>query len=167
MLKRRKTIYENKGIKRFMYFGTHSVCKVCPLRSECLPEKTPAKRLWRWEHEALITQHRTKMETLEAKTMIKQRAALAEHPFGTIKQNLGWSHFMVRGKTKVAGENALIMLTYNFKRLLNLIGITLFQKLIIANKSGNLESIKQEIADYLAVLYFYGTFFRQKVSLYI
>ncbi|QOY53146.1 IS1182 family transposase [Candidatus Sulfurimonas baltica] len=164
VLKRKKTIYENKGIKRFMYFGTHSVCKVCPLRSECLPEKTPAKRLWRWEHEALIVEHRTKMQTPEARTMIKQRAALAEHPFGTIKQNLGWSHFLMRGKTKVAGENALIMLTYNFRRLLNLIGIALFQKLMKALKSGNLESIKQEIAEYLAVLYFFRTFFRQKMS---
>jgi hypothetical protein len=97
--------------------------------------------------------------------MIKQRSALAEHPFGTIKQNLGWSHFLMRGKTKVAGENALIMFTYNFKRLLNLIGIALFQKLIIALKSGNLESIKQEIAEYLAVLYFFRAFFTQKMSL--
>ena len=105
------------------------------------------------------------METLEARTMIKQRAALAEHPFGTIKQKLGWSHFLMRGKTKVAGENALIMLTYNFRRLLNLIGISLFQKLIRANKSGNLESIKQEIAEYLAALYFIRAFFRQKMNL--
>jgi len=165
ILKRQKTTYENKGIKRFMYYGTRSVCKVCPLRSQCLPEKTPAKRLWRWEHESLITEHRTKMQTPKARTMIKQRAALAEHPFGTIKQKLGWSHFLVRSKTKVAGENALIMLTYNFRRLLNLIGITLFQKLIRANKSGNLESIKQEIAEYLAVLDFIRAFFRQKVNL--
>lgn len=148
-----------------MYFGAHSVCKVCPLRSQCLPEKTPAKRLWRWEHEALISEHRTKMQTPMARTMIKQRAALAEHPFGTIKQKLGWSHFLMRGKTKVAGENALIMLTYNFRRLLNLIGITLFQKLIRAYKSGNIESIKQEIAEYLAVLDFFGAFFLQKMSL--
>jgi len=59
------------------------------------------------------------------------------------------------GKTKVAGENALIMLTYNFRRLLNLIGITLFQKLMKALKSGNLENFKQEIAEYLAVLHFF------------
>jgi len=99
--------------------------------------------------------------------MIKQRAALAEHPFGTIKQKLGWSHFLVRGKTKVAGENALIMLTYNFRRLLNLIGIKLFQKLIKASKNGNIEDIKQEIAEYIAVLVFFKAFLRQKMSLYI
>ncbi|KAB7878258.1 IS1182 family transposase, partial [Poseidonibacter ostreae] len=75
--------------------GTRSECTVCPIRSQCLPLKTPAKRLWRWEHEALVEAHRTKMQTRKAKTMIKQRAALAEHPFGTIKQKLGWSHFLV------------------------------------------------------------------------
>ena len=150
-----------------MYFGTRSVCTVCPIRSQCLPPKTPAKRLWRWEHESLIDTHRTKMQTRKAKNMIKQRAALAEHPFGTIKQKLGWSHFLVRGKTKVAGENALIMLTYNFRRLLNLIGINLFQKLIKASKSGNIEDIKQEIAEYIAVLHFFKAFFHQKMCLYI
>ncbi len=56
----------------------------------------------------------------------------------------------MRGKNKVAGEDALIMLT--FRRLLNLIGITLFQKLMKALKTGDLESIKQEIVEYLAVL---------------
>ena len=103
------------------------------------------------------------METAKAKAMVKKRGALVEHPFGTIKQKLGWSHYLVRGKTKVAGENALIMLTYNFRRLLNLIGIALFQKLMRALKNGNLESIKQEIAEYLAVLHFFGAFFRQKM----
>ncbi|MBU3014725.1 transposase [Poseidonibacter lekithochrous] len=167
ILKRKETIYERNGIKRFMYRNVNSVCKVCSIRQQCLPNTTPAKRLWRWEHESLIDTHRTKMQTRKAKTMIKQRAALAEHPFGTIKQKLGWSHFLVRGKTKVAGENALIMLTYNFRRLLNLIGIKLFQKLIKGIKSGNIEDIKQEIAEYIAVLVFFRAFFRQKVSLYI
>ena len=56
---------------------------------------------------------------------------------------------MVRSKKKVQGENALIMFTYNFKRLLNLIWIALFKKLIIALKDGNLTQIKEEIAQYI------------------
>lgn len=165
VIKRRKTTMEQNGMKRFMYFGTGSVCKVCPLRSKCISDAANSKRLWRWEHETFVDTYRIKMETAKAKAMIKKRGALVEHPFGTIKQKLGWSHYLVRGKIKVAGENALIMLTYNFRRLLNLIGITLFQKLMRALKSGNLESIKQEIAEYLAVLHFFGAFFRQKMSL--
>jgi hypothetical protein len=65
------------------------------------------------------------MKTSTSKKLIKKRGSIVEHPFGTIKQTLGWSHFLVRGKEKVSGENALIMFTYNFKRLLNLIGIKL------------------------------------------
>jgi len=74
---------------------------------------------------------------------------LVEHPFGTIKRNLGWDHFLVRGIEKVSGENALIMFSYNFKRLLNLIGITLFKKLMIAVKDGKLNDIREEIALYI------------------
>ena len=165
VLKRFNSISQSKGLIRFIYQGTGSVCKVCPLRSKCLSDTAKTKRLNRWEHEAIVTAHRKKMSTPEARDMIKKRGALVEHPFGTIKQKLGWSHYLVRGKIKVAGENALIMLTYNFRRLLNLIGITLFQKLMKAQKSGNLESIKQEIAEYLAGLHFFGLFFRQKISL--
>ncbi len=96
------------------------------------------------------------MNTEEAKEAIKQRSALAEHPFGTIKQTLGWSHFLVRGKEKVSGENALIMFTYNFKRMLNLIGIDLFRKLVIALKEGSIDAIREEIAAYITHLWRIG-----------
>ncbi len=91
MLKRMTATQEKNGVTNFIYSAVNPTCKACPLRSQCLPETTGAKRLYRWEHEALITKYKTKMQTLKAKTIIKQRSALAEHPFGTIKQNLGWS----------------------------------------------------------------------------
>ena len=90
------------------------------------------------------------MQTNKAKEQMKLRASLAEHPFGTIKQTLGWSHYLLRGQEKVSSENTLIMFTYNFKRLLNLIGITLFKKLIIAIKERNIASIRAEIEEYIA-----------------
>ncbi|WP_156022398.1 hypothetical protein [Sulfurimonas hongkongensis] len=43
------------------------------------------------------------------------------------------------------------MFTYNFKRLLNLIGIALFRKLMIAIKNGDIESIRDEIALYIGM----------------
>ncbi len=49
------------------------------------------------------------MERKKAKEFIKQRSSIVEHPFGTIKRKLGWEHYLVRGKTKVEGENALII----------------------------------------------------------
>ena len=90
------------------------------------------------------------MQTEEAKTIIKQRGSIVEHPFGTIKRTLGWDHFLVRGIEKVSGENSLIMFSYNFKRLMNLIGIRLFRKLLIALQNGNTDAIKEEIAEYIS-----------------
>jgi transposase len=134
----------------FIYTGASSLCKSCPLKDKCISTQTPYKQIYRWEHEYIIEQHNKKMQTDAAKKIVKKRGSLVEHPFGTIKRNLGWDHFLVRSKEKVSGENALIMFSYNFKRLLNLIGITLFQKLIVAIKEDKVQNIIEEIAQYIA-----------------
>lgn len=143
----------------FIYAGASAVCKACPLKNKCIPTKTPYKQIFRWEHEHITEQHHQKMKTEESKTIVKKRGSIVEHPFGTIKRNLGWDHFLVRGKEKVSGENALIMFAYNFKRMLNLIGIALFKKLLIAIKDGNIQQIKEEIAQYIAVYWLYLLYF--------
>lgn len=146
---------KKNGRVNLVYQGTSAMCKSCSLRDKCMPPKTAYKRVYRWEHQELLNQHHTKMQTEEAKKIIKKRGSIAEHPFGTIKQYLGWSHFLVRGIEKVSGENALIMFSYNFRRLLNLIGIALFKKLLIAIKNEDneaIETIKAEIVAYIAML---------------
>jgi len=150
-LVRSSTVYKNGKIL-YSYRGSSAMCRECPLRENCIPSKTAHKKIFRWEYEEIVENHLEKMKTNEAKNILKQRGSIVEHPFGTIKQILGWSHFLVRGKEKVSGENALIMFTYNFKRMLNLIGIDLFRKLIIAIKEGDIESIREEIAAYIAHL---------------
>ena len=148
--KRVKPQLKNNKVN-FIYTGASPICKACPLKDKCLPTKAPHKQIFRWEHEHITEQHHKKMKTEEYKAIVKKRGSIVEHPFGTIKRNLGWDHFLVRGKEKVSGENALIMFSYNFKRLLNLIGITLFKKLLIAIKNGNIQQIKEEIAQYIAI----------------
>lgn len=152
--------------KNILYRASSKICKECPIKDKCLPEKTPYKRVFRWEHEEIIESHSKRMQTDEAKAIIKKRGSIVEHPFGTIKRNLGWDHFLVRGKEKVSGENALIMFSYNFKRLLNLIGITLFQKLLIAIKENNLENITEEIAQYIANSLLYVVYIFRKNQIF-
>ncbi len=108
----------------YVYRVSQSICKNCPMQDRCLGDKTKYKQLFRWEHEEIVEEHHKKMQTKKAKDIVKKRGSIVEHPFGTIKRTLGWDHFLVRSKEKVLGENALIMFTYNFRRLLNLIGIT-------------------------------------------
>jgi len=174
--KSNSVITKGNGTKSFVYRAGSKVCKACPLKDKCIPSKTPYKRVMRLGYSDVVIKHKEKMKTTRAKKLIKQRGSIVEHPFGTIKQHLGWSHFLVRGKDKVSGENALIMFTYNFRRLLNLIGITLFRKLLIALKDSNIDDIKAEILAYIAyfrVYYFYflGFFnfigFREKKCYYL
>ena len=150
----------------FVYRGTSSMCKACPLRDNCLPKKTATKSVYRWEHQEQLNQYHEKMKTDKAKALIKKRGSIVEHPFGTIKQHLGWSHFLVRGTEKVSGENALIMFSYNFRRLLNLIGIALFRKLIIAIKEGNIQEIKAEIEAYILLFLFIWSYFTKSSKIY-
>jgi hypothetical protein len=144
-----KKQYERNGRMLDVYRISSTYCKVCPLKQNCLSDVTPNKQMYRWEHEDIIDNYVKKMATPEAKKIVKLRGSIVEHPFGTIKRTLGWDHFLVRSKKKVLGENALIMFTYNFKRLLNLIGIVLFKKLCLAIKNNNLTQIRQEIAAYI------------------
>lgn len=53
----------------------------------------------------------------------KQRAAIVEHPFGTIKRHFGYTYFLTRGLASVGTETNLICLAYNLKRMINIKGV--------------------------------------------
>jgi len=128
----KKTISQQiKHNKLYYKYATTSLsCKGCQLREKCLSSIACYKVIYRWEHEVVIEQHRQKMTDEKSKEIVKKRGSIVEHPFGTIKRMLGWDHYLVRGKEKVSGENALIMFTYNFKRVLKILGVDMFRKMI-------------------------------------
>lgn len=107
------------------YRSRPEVCAACPLQSQCLPKKNKYRTLLRWEHEAIIEAHRVRMAQKGAE-MMRQRAQLCEHPFGTLKLWLGWRHFLVRGLEKVRAEFSLMMLAYNLRRVLTIKGLEAF-----------------------------------------
>lgn len=115
---------EGKEMRK--YAGKASTCNECPLREQCLPAKTPYRQVTRWEHEEVVERHQARMAE-RGKEYMRKRAGLAEHPFGTMKVWFGWTHFLVRGFDKVRGEMNLLMLCYNFKRVLNIIGLDAFR----------------------------------------
>jgi transposase len=117
---------QQDGKKKFQYRSTAKVCADCPLRAKCLPKKSPYRTIYRWEHEEVVERHRQRMQEGGAAYM-RKRFGLVEHPFGTLKVWCGWTHFLVRGLTKVRGEFSLLATCYNFTRVLNILGIETFQ----------------------------------------
>lgn len=56
--------------------------------------------------------------------MYRKRQEINEHIFGTIKRQWGYNHTNLTGLEKVNGEHSLIMLVYNIKRAINILGVT-------------------------------------------
>lgn len=67
------------------------------------------------------------------------RASCAEHPFGTMKESMGWQTFLMRGLEKVRAEMDLQVLAYNFKRVLNILGISAFASTRLSTSKIHLE----------------------------
>jgi transposase len=103
------------------YASRKAVCDACPLRGRCVTDKRPTRDVLRWVHEDVLERHRQRMQGAGA--LLRRRAGLAEHPFGTLKCRAGYCHFLVRGFDKVRGEWSLMALCYNFTRVLNILGL--------------------------------------------
>jgi len=116
----------DKGRLCFTYYSTASVCRECPLSSRCLLSGRSNRNLRRWEHEDVIDRHREKMGA--SGPLMRERSALVEHPFGTIKRWAGMDHFLMRRLHKCRGEFSLMVLSYNFKRVMNELGVDAFRE---------------------------------------
>jgi hypothetical protein len=55
--------------------------------------------------------------------LYRKRQEINEHIFGTIKRQWGYNHTNLTGLEKVNGEHNLIMLVYNIKRSINILGV--------------------------------------------
>jgi hypothetical protein len=103
-----------------------SGCKQCPLKSRCTRNKAN-RTITREANEHLMEAMAERMRQQPEK--FKLRKTLAEHPFGTIKRWFGYTHFLLKGLTKVQCEWSLTTLAYNLKRVLNLVS---FERLMAA-----------------------------------
>ena len=67
-----------------------------------------------------------------APEMMRIRKRTVEHPFGTLKQWMGATHFLTRKLNGVRAEMSLNVLAYNLKRVMNIIGTTGLMKALTA-----------------------------------
>lgn len=105
--------------KEFKVYQTKA-CAGCPLRAQCTTSKY-GRKLGRWVDQEVI-------ERLQARNrgrpeLLKLRKTLAEHPFGTIKWGMDQGFFLLKGMRKVTTEFGLTVLSYNLKRVLNILGV--------------------------------------------
>ena len=114
--------YKKQRIKneKLLKIYATKACKECPLRDQCTKNKL-GREIQRWEHEELLEDMKIRLEQ-EPEKYFKRRC-LSEHPFGTIKRTMNAGYLLMKGFEKVRAEVSLIMLSYNIKRVMNIIGI--------------------------------------------
>ena len=117
---------QKNGKTHIRYQSKTTHCRTCPIKNTCLAPNADNKQLYRWQHEEVIERHKQRMK--QQPHAMKQRSALVEHPFGTLKHRAGMHHFLMRGIEKCRGEFSLMVLAYNFTRLINILGVHKLQE---------------------------------------
>jgi transposase len=97
---------------RHRYRARVGDCQGCGFKGQCCPDSR-VRSLVRTEEPAELKAHRQKMETETARTIYKQRPAVAEFPNAWIKEKFGLRQFRLRGLIKVRIEALWACLTYN------------------------------------------------------
>lgn len=112
---------------RFKTYRTDA-CKTCLLKKHCT--KLNKRIIQRSEYQDAVDRNNKNIR--ENPNYYKQRQSICEHPFGTIKRQWGYTYTLMKGLQKVSGEMNLIMLVYNIKRTLSILG---FEKMLEALQS--------------------------------
>lgn len=123
-LPRKGKVLNDNGKKMHQYKSSTTDCNNCPVREKCLGKKSKTRSLYRWEHEEVLERGQRRLK--QNPTVMKKRGSMVEHPFGTIKYRAGIHHFLMRGLEKCQGEFSLMVMSYNFTRVMNIIGIKAF-----------------------------------------
>lgn len=111
--------------RHIRYYATPE-CRGCPVKQKCTRNKG-GRRITRWIDEGLLEEMERRVT--ENPQIMKQRKEIVEHPFGTIKRAMDQGYFLLRGLKKVGAEMSLTVLSYNIKRVINILGV---EKMIAA-----------------------------------
>src|ERR1700730_10419604 len=95
-------------------------CLGCPIKHRCTTNQR-GRRISRWVDEKLLEDMARRVRARPE--MMRRGQQLSEPPFGTIKRAMNQGYFLMRGLNKVGAEMSLTVLSYNLKRVINLIGV--------------------------------------------
>jgi hypothetical protein len=95
-------------------------CKTCPVKDLCTSRKG-GREIDRSQYADAVEENNKRYKANQQ--LYRKRQEINEHIFGTIKRKWGYNHTNLIGLEKVNGEHSLIMLVYNIKRSINILGV--------------------------------------------
>ncbi len=108
---------KNYRFKRY----TTSACKTCPAKPEC-SKAICGKAIQRSEYQELVDNNKKRIN--ENKNLYRKRQQIVEHPYGTIKRQWGFNYILTKkGINRASADVGFIMTAYNFRRIINIVGL--------------------------------------------
>lgn len=101
-------------------YNNYKACRECELKDKCTTSKKGRTISRKLDQETLDRVDKRTKKNLE---LYKKRQMIVEHPFGTIKRGFGFYYFLTRGLESVKTEASLTFFAYNFKRVINILGV--------------------------------------------
>jgi len=95
-------------------------CKECAVKHLCT-SRSAGREIDRSQYADAVEENNKRYQ--ENPQLYRKRQEINEHIFGTIKRQWGYNHTNLTGLEKVNGEHSLIMLVYNIKRSINILGV--------------------------------------------
>jgi hypothetical protein len=113
-----KELTSSGNVILFKQYKTKA-CKSCQARSQCTRSKT-ARLIHRSEYAEYY--ERNRRNTIEKEQIYRRRQAIAEHPFGTIKRQWGFSYILTKkGISRASADVGFMFIAYNLKRIGNIL----------------------------------------------
>jgi transposase len=132
--KRTKGAGKDRYEVTFKRYNTRA-CENCPVKHLCTNSKK-GRELHRYDYHDAVERNNKRVK--EHPDVYTTRQCIVEHPFGTAKRNWGYTYTLLRGMHRVAGEVALIFLSYNLRRTMSIMGVS---KLIKALKEWKMPQV--------------------------
>jgi len=95
------------------YIGDH--CSICVLKNACT--KAKKRIISRDPREHLMEDMRKKLRTEEGKKLYQERMSTVEPVFGQMKQNRGFTEFLLRGEDKAKVEFLIMCIVHNIEKI--------------------------------------------------
>ena len=110
---------------RFRRYVTKD-CKASQSRFECTKGEKNGRAIDRNENADAIEANAKRVN--DNPDYYRKRQQIAEHMYGTLKRQRGYTHTNLRGKEKILGETGLHLIGYNLTRCISILGVREFIK---------------------------------------
>jgi len=114
-------------------------CRSCPARMKCTRSKT-GRVIERSIYAENYERNRKNKE--EKEQLYKRRQAIAEHPFGTIKRQWGFSYILTkRGINRASSDVGFMFIAYNLRRIISILGkdqLMKYLRILVSNFSSKI-----------------------------